>query len=208
MHNKYATFVLPVLAGLAIVGAGFSTWVFEGSNDASTSIKGTGTLTGVADLPAATVQIGKITDGTFSKLDSFTLTLDQGGLENMSNNKVGITSDPSSFDYRWTITKAAKTQYLGFNVTLSASLTYEGEGSSVTFVQPAAFEVTSAIGSLPEDGENAYLDVDANLASVWEYTNKPTTLSSYQAMSTALADESYALTLTVTATFSVAALSD
>lgn len=71
MHKKFLTFALPVLGAAAIVGSGFSAWTFTSEANAADGITGT-------------ISVTPLVEGMSVALNAstFTLTLDQGGLNN------------------------------------------------------------------------------------------------------------------------------
>lgn len=212
MHNKYATFVLPVLAGLAIVGAGFSTWVFgQENNDASANATGTVQITDADDQLGAALKLGTVSDGDFTEGPAtFTLELDQGGYSNRTENTVGISviDGLESFDLKWSTTNTDfLTVYDGYTLTLTLTATVVYGGDTETYIKwvpgvSASQSVTIAIGTeTPElvegDGTLYYL-WDTNIENNWEYVNKPSEFGLYSSMVADLSGSDDKVTLNVT----------
>lgn len=222
MHNKYATFVLPIVAGLAIVGAGFSTWVFANQKDSSDTLSGTVSVAGVDNEGVKpTITIGKYgseTEFTAISSDTFDVLLDQGGVSAATDLTKGISvtfSDSAItdgvIDFRWKLSSGDTTSYSNAKVYLTYELSLGGVVSNYAelagTISGSYKESSSAvlISSLKTDTDGgAYINVDANLdAGIWNYKEnaKPTSLESYNSMSSALAVEGASkteITLTVT----------
>lgn len=217
MHNKYATFVLPVLAGLAIVGAGFSTWVFgENASDASAQATGSITITDVDDSFAASVQLGTKTDETtFEGSDTltFSLTLDQGSSASDVNDGI-ILDGLTSFDIKWL---AAKTDeegngfmeiYNGYYVTLTYDIEKVYGGNTATYLAWNSSKLTDsvkfAVNDMKSEEAGDYYLWDANIANDWIYASKPTSFSQYDEMVSSLMgpENTVGLKVTVSAALS------
>lgn len=80
MHKKYFNFILPIFGAAVVVGSGFSAWVFSDTVSATKSISGDIILEPLATLSAT----------LSADVSSFTLDLDQGGINNAEVDK-GIT---------------------------------------------------------------------------------------------------------------------
>lgn len=210
MHNKYATFVLPVLAGLAIVGAGFSTWVFGGNGSAaSDSLTGNITVAPADDTFNATVELGTIDGASFTKVEDgegFTLLLDQGGVSEASNTAVGIslTSGLESYDIKWTAAKPNfATDYNGYSLTLAyeVSIDYgDVAGTYIVWVGEASGSTTIALDKLTTTDSQTYSYLwDINIENTWNYVSKPQRFDEYSTMVSAL-DGNSEITLTVKVT--------
>ena len=79
MHKKFLTFALPVLGAAAIVGSGFSAWTFTSEANAADGITGTISVTPLVEGMSVALNA-----------ETFTLTLDQGGIGN-TNVSEGIS---------------------------------------------------------------------------------------------------------------------
>lgn len=79
MHKKFLTFALPVLGAAAIVGSGFSAWTFTSSARVTDGITGKISVTPLVEGMSVALNA-----------ETFTLTLDQGGVGN-TNVAEGIT---------------------------------------------------------------------------------------------------------------------
>lgn len=211
MHNKYATFVLPVLAGLAIVGAGFSTWVFGNTTHADKNATGSAIIAGDETTgPTVSLKLGYISDGTFTEVSSpsFTLTLDQGGVSNATNNEAGITFawlsddptvtnglDTNGLSFQWSISSEDATAYSNYSVTVTYSLELQNVddgkildyiklADSVTMPEGSQTVVTNQLVSGLASGDGtSYINHNAAFKPTsWVYTNKPGNLGEYQSM--------------------------
>ena len=218
MHNKYATFVLPVLAGLAIVGAGFSTWVFgEQTSDASQTATGSITITDADDTFNAAIELGTATKTgqTYDQFTkdpsnySFTLQLDQGGKDNAANTNVGISviSGLESYDIKW---KTSRTDfasvYNGYTLNLeyTVELTLsENADKYLNWTGSASGKTSVPVGSLTQEADGYYTIWGATgINNTWTYDLKPTEFSDYSTMVSELADETITMEVTVTASLS------
>lgn len=217
MHNKYATFVLPVLAGLAIVGAGFSTWVFgnEASVNPTSSIAGTIGVTDTAtsiDAPKGKITVYEGTVGT--PTTNFVLKLDQGGISYANDEEVGITAvhagegvatGGSSLEtaialgdlgFRWSIADDANKTFwtTNYSISLTYSVKASIEGSAASYIVYGGSKedvtVDNASSTFASDG---YVDVasaiDMTGTWTWQSGSKPLTLTEYNSMTSALALE-------------------
>ena len=79
MHKKFLTFALPVLGAAAIVGSGFSAWTFTSEANTADGITGKISVTPLVEGMSVALNA-----------ETFTLTLDQGGVGN-TNVAEGIT---------------------------------------------------------------------------------------------------------------------
>ena len=202
MHNKYATFVLPVLAGLAIVGAGFSTWVFGNTTSTPKNATGSAIIAGDESAgPTVSLKLGYISDDTFTEVSSpsFSLTLDQGGVSNATNNEAGITfawlsDDPTvtnglntnGLSFQWSISSEDATAYSNYSVTVTYSLklqnvddgkilSYIKLADSVTMPEESQTVVTDQLVSGLASGDGTSY-INHNVAfkpTSWVYTDEP-----------------------------------
>lgn len=124
MHKKFLTFALPVLGAAAIVGSGFSAWTF--TSEANTADGITGTISVTPLIEGMSVALNA---------ETFTLTLDQGGLNNTN------VSDGISYS-------------ISYNTgsTLTATLTWKDyekllETNDVTIKYWVVLETKDAAGS-------------------------------------------------------------
>lgn len=210
MHNKYATFVLPVLAGLAIVGAGFSTWVFGNTTSADKNATGSAIITGDETTgPTVSLKLGYISDGTFTEVSSpsFALTLDQGGVSNATNNEAGISFawlgdstvtdalNANGLSFQWSISSEDATAYSNYSVTVTYTLelqnvddgkilNYVDLAESVTMPEGDQQVVTGQLVSdLASGNGTSYINHSVGFKPTsWVYTNKPGNLGEYQSM--------------------------
>lgn len=217
MHNKYATFVLPVLAGLAIVGAGFSTWVFANETIATDSLSGTIDITDADDDgPECLVKIGKVAEGALSEeVSEFRLILDQldtgSDIDALDDGIKAVekTEDPDgaltalpNLGFSWELNDDVNADFWTSNYQVSLKYSIEVTIALSTYVKYTATPTSGtvaqqALTTNPIVVENAIPMVDA-----WTYVTKPTNMSEYAAMSSAAAAKNtVAIKLTVTATF-------
>lgn len=124
MHKKFLTFALPVLGAAAIVGSGFSAWTFTSSARAADGITGKISVTPLVEGMSVALNA-----------ETFTLTLDQGGVGN-TNVSEGI-SYSISYDT---------------GDTLTATLTWKDyptllETNDVTIKYWVVLETNNAAGS-------------------------------------------------------------
>lgn len=206
MHNKYATFVLPVLAGLAIVGAGFSTWVFGNYSSTSQNATGTAIITGdESNGPTVNLKLGYIAGETFNEVSapSFSLQLDQGSVSSATNPNAGITfswngDDASNLDeyglsFQWSISSDDATAYSNYSVTVSytVALTNLNEGKILDYVnvnpslqtEKKNIATNQEVSLLTEGDGISYINENVALKPTsWVYTNKPGNLDDYKSM--------------------------
>lgn len=206
MHNKYATFVLPIVAGLAIVGAGFSTWVF--GNTSTTQLPPYTGSVNVADEeslgPKPTIALGYITTvedvKTFNEVGApkFTLTLDQND-PNSSNgendlnagisfawNDTGLNANGLAF--QWSILEADKNAYSNYLVTVTFSVAISNSESPIfTYVENPELDSGTLLDNVEVSTLEAAYSISINqIAGDWKYKQKPQTLEAYQSMLTDL----------------------
>lgn len=208
MHNKYATFVLPVLAGLAIVGAGFSTWVFGNYSSTSQNATGTAIITGdESNGPTVSLKLGYIAGETFNEVSapSFSLQLDQGSVSSATNPNAGITfswngADASKLDeyglsFQWSIPSGDATAYSNYSVTVSytVTLTDVDDGKILSYVklddsislqtEKKNIATDKEVSSLTVGDGISYINENVGLKPTsWVYTNKPGNLEDYKSM--------------------------
>ena len=125
MHKKFLTFALPVLGAAAIVGSGFSAWTFTSSARVTDGITGKISVTPLVEGMSVALNA-----------ETFTLTLDQGGVGN-TNVAEGITYSIS---------------YNTGGDTLTATLTWKDyekllETNDVTIMYWVMLETKNAAGS-------------------------------------------------------------
>ncbi len=217
MHNKYATFVLPVLAGLAIVGAGFSTWVFANQTTDTDSLSGTIGITNANNNgPECLVKIGKVAEGALSEeVSEFSLILDQlddgndrnaldDGIKAVekTDNPNGVLTELPNLGFSWELSDDVNAEFWTSNYEVSLSYSVQATIALDAYV---SYTATSTSGTVeqrelttsPIVVENAIQMVDA-----WTYVKKPTNMSEYEAMSSEAATKNtVTIELTVTATF-------
>lgn len=214
MHNKYATFVLPIVAGLAIVGAGFSTWVFGNTDTSSTNgnLNGTVTITGIENSgPEVFLDLGYLDAGNenaFVKLTedpTFTLKLDQGSTADAKNENVGVTFDWTNSNLgnglylRWMVAKNVMDGYENYDVQATYSFKATADSAISAYVNVPEFANGAATtfidGPAPSDivsveGTDYYYTL-VKLGSLgngwtWKEGKKPANKGDYEAMISSL----------------------
>ena len=216
MHNKYLTFVLPVLGGLAIVGAGFSAWEFQESISKSDTLSGDISVTDIAESDRLTVTLSA---------EKICLELDQDGFENLNNQDVGIgvysaytdesTNTPWASTTSYTYKSGSITvPYITFDVTFEGYTGIETSdytaSYSFDFLTAGATDGTTTIDDyidlesavtsqelpLTVSGNNLVAE-DVVLPLHFIYTQKPTNTTEYNTMVSAIDGKSFTLSLTV-----------
>lgn len=197
MHKKFLTFALPVLGAAAIVGSGFSAWTF--TSDASTADGITGTISVTPLIEGMNVTLNA---------ETFTLTLDQGGVNN-SNKSEGISY---SISYNTGSTLTATLAWKDYeklletnDVTINYWVVLETVDANSSSLEGAASNLTSWItwngsyngsdnaGSITNteggyqastSGTDSYGTWTIEIGSLGSiiYANKPTDDASYNAM--------------------------
>ena len=198
MHKKFLTFALPVLGAAAIVGSGFSAWTFTGSAGTHDGITGTISVTPLIEGMSVALNA-----------ETFTLTLDQGGVNN-SNKEEGISYSISYDDSGSTLTATlAWKDYAKLLETNDVTIKYwvvletvdaegsalEGAASNLTnwITWNGSYNGTSNAGTISNtgggyttstSGTDTYGTWTIEIGSLDSiiYANKPTDASSYNSM--------------------------
>ena len=118
MKKRMSTILLPVLAGAAVIGSGFSVWFFNDTN-----------------VSATQDQIGKevtqlVAVGTITKADDFTMTFDQTADGRKANN-ITSTAAANGITLQWnddSANKIAKYESIG-----STGETIDHDGDKIYF---------------------------------------------------------------------------
>lgn len=199
MRKKFITAVLPVLAATAIVGAGFSAWIFDASLD-SENINGTVEIAPLGDVSLSLTWCDS-SGAALANQDSptFAVTLDQGGKGNTSAD-VGISVVTTSGDGTTQISNEGK---LYFKVTYTAGSGNTATINSVDYDWNIALDSVGYValkGTTGADNIAAGSSVDAAaLVTVdlsMKYVNKPTDASSWKSLSeSVLADSDIVATI-------------
>lgn len=210
MRKKLLITLLPLLGAVVMVGSAYSAWVF--SNSAALEQKLNGTVT-VTDL-VETMEF-EWTGG----ITSFTLTLDQGGVNN-TEVATGISSTLDNDDdaFTFTLTKDANIDLRLYDITLKYSLSITKGGDYITLANGTGGVITDSNIVLTEDGaskenltytysENVFtftLDATADDGKVFHYSEnkKPTDAPTYNSMSSYYATNAVELTFTASITIS------
>lgn len=119
MHKKYFNFILPIFGALAIVGSGFSAWIFSDVASQTKDVNGTVVLEDLSSLESSLTV----------NSETFTLHLDQGGIGNINANEgiyFGDDSTAVTLDVTLTYTLNPNDTAFGFwdNVTAAYKVAY------------------------------------------------------------------------------------
>ncbi len=220
MHKKFLTFALPVLGAAAIVGSGFSAWTF--TSEARTADGITGTISVTPLIEGMNVALNA---------ETFTLTLDQGGVNN-SNKEEGISysiSYNSGNTLTATLTWKDYEKLLETNdVTIKYWVVLETIGAESSALEDAASNLTNWItwngsyngdsnaGTISNNGGGYTTSTSgADTYGTWTieigsldsiiYANKPTDISSYNSMKSDLDGKKFNLNVYFDAKISVKA---
>ena len=211
MRKKLLITLLPLLGAVVMVGSAYSAWVF--SNSAALEQKLNGTVT-VTDL-VETMEF-EWTGG----VTSFTLTLDQGGVNN-TDVATGISSSLDNDDdaFTFTLTKDANINLSLYDITLEYSLSITSGGDYITLANGTEGVITDSNIVLAEKGateenltytysENVFtftLDATGSDGKVFHYleNQKPTSAVSYNSMSSYYANPTNAVELTFDASITI-----
>lgn len=207
MHKKFLTFALPVLGAAAIVGSGFSAWTFTAETSMADGITGTISVTPLIEGMNVTLNA-----------ESFTLTLDQGGVNN-SNKSEGITYS-ISYDGGTSLTatltwKDYPTLLETNDVTIKYWVVLETKDAAGSSLENAATNLTNWItwsgsyngasnaGTISStSGTDTYGTWTIEIGSLGSiiYANKPTDAASYNAMKSDLDGKKFNLNVYFDAT--------
>lgn len=220
MHKKFLTFALPVLGAAAIVGSGFSAWTFTSSARATDGITGTISVTPLVEGMSVALNA-----------ETFTLTLDQGGINN-TNASEGITysisyntGDTLTATLTWkdyptlletndvaikywvvlesTDAEGSALDSAASNLTnwITWSGNYNGSGNAGTISNTGGSYATSTSGA---DTYGTWTIEIGSLDSII-YAAKPSTPESYNSMKADLDGKSFSLNVYVDATITAKA---
>ena len=213
MRKKLLITLLPLLGAVVMVGSAYSAWVFTASAKINKDINGTVTVTPIAET------LDFVWTGT---TENFTLTLDQGGINNKANN-VGIFSSLDTNDeaFTFSLTKDADLDLNDYHVTLDYSLTISAGGDYITLANGTDGKISNTAPIYLAENATAVQDKLSYEYSnnVWEFTvdatasdgkvfhyatgKKPTDAPSYNSMSSYYTEQSNTVTLSFTATINV-----
>ena len=212
MRKKLLITLLPLLGAVVMVGSAYSAWVFTNSA-ALEQQKLNGTVT-VTDL-VETMEFAWKGDVT-----KFTLTLDQGGV----NNRDVATGISSSLDndadaFTFTLTKDANIDLRLYDITLQYSLSITKGGNYITLANGTEGVITDSNIVLTESGatvenltytyrEDVFtftLNAIASDRKVFHYADdqKPIDAPTYNSMSNYYADPTNAVELTFDASITI-----
>lgn len=214
MRKKLLITLLPLLGAVVMVGSAYSAWVFTNSDAINKTINGAVTVTPIADT---------LDFKWTSEVDSFTLELDQGGINNTATN-VGISSSLDTNDnaFTFSLTKDENLNLDDYYVTLDYSLTISAGGDYITLANGTdgmisngeetiylAENATAVQDKLSYEYSantwNFKVDATASDGKVFHYATgkKPTTAEAYNSMSSYYVEQSNTVTLFFTATINV-----
>lgn len=214
MRKKLLITLLPLLGAVVMVGSAYSAWVFTNSANINEDITGTVTVTPIAET------LDFVWTGT---TENFTLTLDQGGINNTATS-VGISSSLDTNDEAFTfkLTKDSDLNLDDYYVTLDYSLTISAGGDYITLANGTEGKISNTAPIYLAENATAVQDKLSYKYSnnVWEFTvdatasdgkvfhyatgKKPTNANQYNSMSSYYTTEqSNRVTLSFTATINV-----
>ncbi len=155
MKKRMSTILLPVLAGAAVIGSGFSVWFF---NNASTSV----TQDQIGKEVTQLVAVGSIT-----KADDFTITFDQTAAGRTANS-ITSTAAANGITLKWNSDSANKiAKYVSLGST-DETIDRDDDGKIY-------FQFTTKItvsNNLAEYIDIAYSDAEATSFALAGETNK------------------------------------
>ena len=214
MHKKFLTFALPVLGAAAIVGSGFSAWTFTSDAHAADGITGDISVTPLVEGMSVALNA-----------ETFTLTLDQGGVGN-TNVSEGI-SYSISYDTGDTLTatltwKDYPTLLETNDVAIKYWVVLETKDTASSSLENAASNLTnwitwngsyngkSSAGTISNTGSNYTASTSgADTYGTWTieigslksiiYAAKPSTAESYNSMKADLDGKYFSLNVYVDA---------
>lgn len=131
MHKKYFNFILPIFGALAIVGSGFSAWIFSDVAQQTGEVNGTVTLENLSSLESSLTV----------NPETFALHLDQGGIGNTNVTDgiyFGDDSTAATLDVTLTYTLNPNDAAFGFwdNVTAAYTVAYTLPGDLGEYIAP------------------------------------------------------------------------
>lgn len=196
MRKKFITAILPLTAGLAIVGAGFSAWVFTESEVGSLTANGTVAVTELYEHEASVYWCDSTGNSATQEAFEFTITADQGGIDNTVATD-GITTNPGIVYFYVGYTESTE-----YTVTFSYTFEVATEGGAATYLE-FQNEVASAAQISDGTSNDGKTDVvSINLSFYYVSGKKPTSVEEYNSMSASINGQTFELTLTVTAEIS------
>ena len=211
MRKKLLITLLPLLGAVVMVGSAYSAWVFTNSAALEQKLNGTVTVTDLVETMEFEWKGG---------VTNFTLTLDQGGVNNKDVD-AGISSslDGDADAFTFTLTKDANIDLSLYDITLQYSLSITKGGSYITLANGTGGVITDSNIVLSESGAteekltytysaNVFtftLDATASDGKVFHYleNQKPTDASTYNSMSSYYADPNNAVELTFEASITI-----
>ena len=211
MRKKLLITLLPLLGAVVMVGSAYSAWVFTNSAALEQKLNGTVTVTNLVE----TMEFEWTGDVT-----NFTLTLDQGGV----NNKDVATGISSSLDndedaFTFSLTKDPNIDLSLYDITLEYTLSITKGENYITLANGTGGVITDSNIVLSESGttkgnltysysEDVFtftLDAIASDGKVFHYleNKKPTDASTYNSMSSYYADPTNTVELTFDASITI-----
>lgn len=229
MYKKLVGLCIPVLGSAIIIGAGFSAWVW---NEITTTEAMKGTIGVTSDVHGLTATIYNPNTETntleniasqaegiiaWRASDSIALTLDQGGVEDLTKVGVssttlteGITSDPNH--YYLAISFSDSVGLLDafdiYDLTLNYEVTVASTNTSFdTYVTTLATNtaVTEGTTTLTEVTSEALPVHVFDVPLLWQYVFKPGNGTDYHTMYDALNGAEFTVTIDVDAVWTAKA---
>lgn len=190
MHKKYFNFILPIFGALAIVGSGFSAWIFSNVVDQTKTVNGTVVL---EDLSTLTSDLTVDLDPA-----EFTLHLDQGGVGNTEVNK-GIyfgdnpTAATLNLEFTYTLTPNNKEFSFWDNVSSTYTVAYTFPGELGTYLVPTDTETAArSVTTYTEDANTGVRTYTVEYSMGFNYalipddpdgkSMKPTSVAEYNTL--------------------------
>lgn len=213
MRKKLLITLLPLLGAVVMVGSAYSAWVFTNTAHLVKELNGTVAVTDLTQTMQF-VWTGSVTN--------FTLTLDQGGVNN-TEVATGISSTLDNDDdaFTFTLTKDTNIDLRLYDITLEYSLSITSGEDYITLANGDGGSISGSSIKLRESGDpvkegnlsytysgNVFtftLDATATDGKVFHYADgkKPTTAEAYNSMSNYYAGLTNAVELTFDASITI-----
>ena len=198
MKRRILGLIVPVLAGLTIVGTGFSVWYFTDSDGSKAQASVNVNLSGYSEI--ATITIPNTTN--------YTLDLDSSADEGIHLNN--STSDASADQISGVTVTLNNNSLAGASIdrdlTVTANISFTGSiGSYVSFAldnDPATSwtgtsgSFTATVETSTATGDTETLDVP-DLPLTFSWTDEPESASDWSTLNTAVRSSKLSITYTV-----------
>lgn len=191
MSNKLIIPFITICSFALIVGAGFSAWVFTSFDSPSASIKGNITI---EDGYEGVLRV---------KEKQFTLNLDQGGFNNLSDLSRGIiasfTNEVDLLYYNYTITNYSNLANDGLKITANSySIKWSDDTSDVIkkYIALPSVPIDSSL-NITEYNETSVKEFTSSLNFKFTYLTKPMTAAEWDDMYNQFNDETIVANITI-----------